>query len=115
MSKQSERTPFWHQAIAEAEARQAKGLVPFTDEQIGLSEDWVTCACGKQDDFIPRRSEIGTFSYGSPIDAILYSLGVSFMKSAIGQDPAAAKATLHAIEARVMELAKELQAEGEKT
>ena len=46
----------------------------FTGKQQIIASQWTTCACGKQDPRIPRDDK------GTPVDAYLARLGISFSR-----------------------------------
>jgi hypothetical protein len=100
----SKHTPYWYRVIKSAIARQNAGKVPFTEKHKALSKFWVTCACGKQDDRIPRDPG------GGPIDFRLKILGLRFDALVSDQEPTKALMILHQIEQRAGEVLSEIQA-----
>ena len=92
-AKQKPRTPYWIKAINEA-----KKTGKFTEDQRSKAASWVTCACGKQDKFIPRNS------FGAPIDKRLDMLGLDFYRNVRDACPYTAEETLAFIERRAAEI-----------
>ena len=98
-------TPYWTRVIQNAKRRKAAGRTPFTKDNVRLAEDWVTCACGKQDWRIPRF--VRSYQNGSPVDSEMQRWGMDFMVSVRGQDPNKAGEALAQVERRAIELIKE--------
>jgi len=73
-----------------------------------MAQDWVTCACGRQCDVIPRDKD------GSPLDSKLRSLGCYFYCDIRGRDWRTAQKTLSEIESRSAILIAEEQAKESK-
>ncbi len=95
-------TPYWWDVIDEAEARGS-----FTEDEKVRSGAWVTCACGKQDPRIPRRTTwMGR--EGMPVDKELGGLGCRFCDNVHDDHFKAARNTLIAIEQRAAHLLAEL-------
>lgn len=87
----------WHKRIAAARKR---GRFTGDDEQ--LAGDWVTCACGEQDQRIPRHQ------VSCPKDAYLGRLGCSFSDAVKMNDYDGADRLLAAIERRAAEVLEEV-------
>lgn len=83
----------WHERIDAAEKRGEFTLKDRID-----AGNWVTCACGEQDERIQRHFG------GEPYDAILNRQGTLFMDAVDADDFDAARITLAAIERRAAEL-----------
>lgn len=67
----------WHERIALARIRGE-----FTDEDVHLASDWTTCACGEQDERIPRAWVLrGGFPEMAPADQLLRDLGGLFYEA----------------------------------
>lgn len=95
-----ERT-FWGKRIIDAEARGS-----FNREDEKLADNWTTCACGRQDDCIPRDID------GAPLDSRLEELGMRFGDIIEGSKAfVATTKTLIAIEKRAKEVLKTLPKE----
>ena len=97
-TKQKPRTPYWTKVIEQAKTRLRTQEEPFTDLQMQRATSWVTCACGKQDKFIPRNSG------GAPMDTELDLLGLDFYTDVKCGDPYHAEVTLEKIERRAAEI-----------
>lgn len=82
-------TPYWTEAIDAAEKRGG-----FTEEDKDNAREWPTCACGQQDERIPREE------YGSPKDQQLAGDGVSFDQAVWFDDLDLAREVMGRIEAR---------------
>jgi hypothetical protein len=99
-------TAYWPKVIEAAKVRKKKGLEPFTHEQQDRAMDWVTCACGKQDDRIPRSEIIQPW----PLDPRLRDLGSKFAWAVEDGKPEKAQSILGKIERRAAQvLAKVLK------
>ena len=84
---------YWGQKIIAAAKRGY--FTESNDKQAGA---WVTCACGKLDDAIPRDF------YGEPSDERLAFLGGSFSEAISWGDPQDAALCLIEIEERAIEV-----------
>ena len=95
---------FWGTRIIEAEKRG-----DFSQGQTGLAGVWTTCACGKQDERMPREKQTG-----APVDGILRALGSTFYADVWQNDFADAAKTLVKIEERAAQILDwmQLTAEG---
>ncbi len=103
--KKTNPTPYWTKVIERAKKRKKKGLEPFTDYQRDLSEEWVTCACGKQDARIPR-DHLG-LNRGAPLDDRLRHLGNIFCCHVTDGEVVKAGRTLKAIEHRAFQVLRD--------
>lgn len=87
----------WHQRIAEARERGH-----FTGDDLAAARSWVTCACGEQDQRIPRHY------YGWPLDAELDNVGCRFSNAVDDGDFDEAASLLDAIDRRAAEVLAEV-------
>ena len=101
------KTPYWTKVIDRAIAKADAGLPAFTDAQFKRAEDWVTCACGKQDPRIRRRDYSN-----APHDGTLFLLGMSFSEAVENNWPIKAEKILAKIEKRAAVLLKEIAIHG---
>lgn len=83
-------TPYWPRAIAAARKRGGG----FTRGDWDKATEWTTCACGRQDPRIPRKSN------GAPVDGLLGCLGVKFTGAVTNSLPDEAERILGLIESR---------------
>lgn len=95
-------TPYWKKVCDKAHARKAAGKPAFTEHQKLLSNSFVTCACGKQDERIRRKNAI------APFDLMLDTLGFRFNDFVRSDNPTAATETLAKIERRAAEVLADL-------
>ena len=92
----------WGLIILHAEER-----FSFNQEERKQSKSWITCACGKQSDLVPRRS------WGEPENIRLANLGKDFCNYVFENDFLAAAVTLVEIERQAMLIIeKELKNKG---
>lgn len=96
-------TPYWFNVIRRAVTRRNKGQTPFSQEHVDRAKDWVTCACGKQDQRIERSD------FGCPVDYKLATAGSRFYDAVVRQDPKLAREILDKIEVRASELLRGLE------
>lgn len=87
----------WHERI-----EQARAVGRFTLDDKALASRWVTCACGGQDERIPRTWR------GMPKDDQLLRLGLAFTAHVELGSIERAAMTLKEIDARATELLAEL-------
>jgi hypothetical protein len=87
----------WHERI---EAARSHGV--FTSADAKRAECFVTCACGDQDQRIPRDGK------GTPVDPSLRNLGYRFYHYVLRDDIDKAEICLGDIEARAAEILKGL-------
>lgn len=92
----------WSDRIAEARQRGK-----FTADDVVLARSWVTCACGEQDQRIPRLKDTGGVT-DEPVDDRLSVLGTYFFNYVTDNDIDRADKTLALIEARAAEVLREL-------
>jgi hypothetical protein len=94
----------WWERIEAAEARGR-----FTEADELLAADWVTCACGEQDDRIPRHGGGSyRFAAGRPYDETLALLGRDFYQAVKRNNASYARRVLTRIEARSAKILAEL-------
>ncbi len=105
--KKKKHTPYWFKVIKTAIKRQRNGLTAFTESQKDKAENWVTCACGKQDPRIPRegddagrKNRLRVHADWEPEDAKLSRLGGYFADYVYSNRPQRALECLLAIEKR---------------
>ena len=93
------KTPYWTKVIATALKKKAAGKPGpyFIQRQMDKANDWVTCACGKQDPRIPRKSWLRSFA---PEDDRLRVLGLLFAEYLDIDNPEGALKCLEKIERR---------------
>lgn len=89
---------FWGQRIIEAESSEG-----FTNGDKAAAKSWITCACGKLDDHIPRDPE------GVPRDRWLAHMGVTFNTFVRDNRYLGAAKKLIDIEKRAIEVLEEVQ------
>ena len=97
------KTPYWTAVIEKAKRNKARGMQPFTYSEMNKGNDWVTCACGRQDKRLER------YENGEPLDAELARLGGQFSNDLDAQEPADAARTLAAIEKRAAQILRGLK------
>lgn len=100
VTKNIHRPVSWIDRIA-----RAKKSGRFTKEDVLLSRHWVTCACGQQEDAIPRRE-----ANGAPFDGELDELGMTFMYHVVDNNIEPAARTLASIQKRAIQVLKEAAA-----
>jgi hypothetical protein len=88
----------WGKRIIIAEERGG-----FTEDEADMAGSWVTCACGKLDDGIPRDTD------GSPEDFALFELGGLFYSHVSRDAYLSAAKCLIDIEHRAIEVLNEQQ------
>ena len=88
----------WGLRIIEAEARGE-----FTDDDLRDASSWVTCACGRLDERVPRND------YDAPRDRELKDLGVLFVSPVFRGDFIDAADCLVEIERRAGELLAKIE------
>lgn len=79
---------YWGKKIIAAERRGR-----FTESNVCQSDDWKTCACGKQDSRLHNR-------HGHPNDDLLFNYGVDFCDHVESHKFYSAAVTLNKIEKR---------------
>ena len=94
---------FWGKKIIAAEARGH-----FTESDLSMAGNWVTCACGKQSPAIPRVTNRHSFDLAAPLDGVLYDMGFTFAGEVADNAFFFAALTLIEIEKRAIELLREL-------
>lgn len=72
----------------------AKKRGGFTNAEVNKAASWTTCACGQQDDGIPRDD------HDIPKDNRLAQLGIWFYNCVVGDSPEQAQGILKQIEER---------------
>lgn len=102
--KKKKSTPYWTRVIKNALARKNKGLLPFTCEHQKRASDWVTCACGKQDQRIPKQVSFDGTVLRAPKDEKFSRFGVAFSLAVRLQRPKLAESILGKIEEREQEI-----------
>ena len=75
LTKAGLQATFWGRRIIAAEKRGK-----FTADDVGRSEGWVTCACGRLNKRIPRNH------FDQPIDSALYWMGLRFRLDSVTDD-----------------------------
>lgn len=90
---------FWGGRIIHASESDTR---EFTEEDVELAQEWATCACGRQDERIPRIWD------GGPEDVELRFLGRLFMDAVEESEIAVAALVLVNIERRAREILAEL-------
>lgn len=78
----------WQERITAAEA-----TGEFTEDDLELAGDWVTCACGAQDFSLFNAN-------GTPTDRTLYQLGIDFYAAVEVNDAVSADTILYKIQKR---------------
>jgi hypothetical protein len=89
---------YWGRRIVKAEERSR-----FAEKDARHSASWQTCACGRQDERIPRDDH-----EGAPIDEELQDLGYAFYSFVLQHNPRGAANTLVKIERRAAEVLREV-------
>jgi hypothetical protein len=89
---------YWGRRIVKAEEQSR-----FTEKDVRHSASWQTCACGRQDDRIPRDDR-----EGAPIDEDLQDLGYAFYSFVLQHNPRGAANVLVKIERRAAEVLREV-------
>jgi hypothetical protein len=92
------QTSYWGKKIIAAAKRGH-----FTESNKEQALDWVTCACGKLDDAIPRYRQDWS-RYGEPLDERLAFLGTAFSEAIDWGDHQDAAHCLIDIEERAIEV-----------
>lgn len=98
------KTPYWWKVINRA----IKNEEEFTEVEKLRSSVWISCACGEQDDRIPRSRE------GEPLDKTLQSFGLDFYDAVGMNDPKEAMNVLIKIEHRAAIVIAKNQKKGTK-
>lgn len=88
----------WFERI---EAARKRGYFTY-DDRLAANE-WPTCACGEQDEAIPRAA-----GHGRPRDPLLRVFGGQFAQEVASNEFGSALATLHQIEQRATEVLEEI-------
>ena len=107
-AKKARRKPFdWNAFLEKA----IKGDILSKERLLAerLSCSWVTCACGRQCDIIPRYKTDSLYhAEGEPMDRQLSDLGIVFNNLIMDRDYKDAKTILGFIEKRSAKLVKEI-------
>ena len=97
LAKAKLKSSYWGRKIIQAERDGG-----FSDDSVEQSDSWVTCACGRLDDGIPRNY------FESPIDKNLEELGFLFSKHVYRNNYLGAAKTLVKIEERAKQVLMEV-------
>lgn len=97
------KKPFdWNAFLIKAQSGGLSGIERDAGEF--LASRWVTCACGRQCEKIPRHE----WDFGRPVDEYLEQLGISFYGHIVMGQWSQATETLQEIEERSAEILSDL-------
>ena len=96
LAKAKLKSSYWGRKIIQAERGGG-----FSDDSVELASNWITCACGRLDDGIPRLGEV-------PIDPTLKNLGSLFYTRVSRNNSLGAAKVLVKIEERAKQVLMEV-------
>jgi hypothetical protein len=102
----------WPQRIETAKEKAGlfRGSRGFSDSDVELARDWMTCSCGMLDRRIPRQFDNeNSWSCGSPQDIELRTLGLNFYEAVENNEIERAEILYRKVQERAAELIESIE------